>query len=242
MHPGCEFCFVLQDFVPALNSKISSIILSDPWWRLLLWFFCFCIALSVVFVCVFNTADHKTSCISLQRSSPTYCKQHLFVSHTEYLFLPSYFFAEKATAHLYPISMNIVCWNCRGLGKPAANHRLKHLSASSMPSLLFLVETKSNSNKIEAHRKQLHFDYAVGVDAIGRSGGLCLVWNDYVDVNVSSLSTNWIHYKVSIRNGASFLFTGVYGPPKPQDRFILWNFLLSIDPNNDPWLLGGDFN
>ena len=44
--------------------------------------------------------------------------------------------------------MNLLCWNCRGLGTDSTVGELRHLVKRYRPSLLFLSETKMRDNKV----------------------------------------------------------------------------------------------
>lgn len=91
-------------------------------------------------------------------------------------------------------------------------------------------------------QKLLKFDNIETVDAVGLKGGLCLLWNDNINVHILESSQNWLTCFVTLFDQSTFLFTGVYGPPKCQDRHILWNYLGQLHPCDLPWILCGDFN
>ncbi|KAK6124569.1 hypothetical protein DH2020_041687 [Rehmannia glutinosa] len=70
--------------------------------------------------------------------------------------------------------MNIISWNCRGLGNPRTIQELRDFIRSKNPQLVFLCETKCKSPVIENLKKSLNF-HGCAVDARGRSGGLALL-------------------------------------------------------------------
>ena len=55
------------------------------------------------------------------------------------------------------------------------------------PDIVFLIETKCTSAKMEMWRVKLGFSCKLVVDSVGRSGGLCLFWNDCVTVSLVQL-------------------------------------------------------
>ncbi|RZB94997.1 hypothetical protein D0Y65_019456 [Glycine soja] len=76
------------------------------------------------------------------------------------------------------------------------------------------------------------------VDVIGFSGGILLMWNkDVYDVKVLESDIQYIHCDVRDNNGASFLFTVVYGSPNMAMRDKLWVSLCRIDASvRGPWI------
>lgn len=78
----------------------------------------------------------------------------------------------------------------------------------------------------------------------GLSGGLCLLWNDQVQIQVFHSSPNYIHTAVLFGNSREdFECTFVYGNPVFQQRRGLWSCLLGLQlDKNRPWLCLGDFN
>ena len=54
--------------------------------------------------------------------------------------------------------MRCISWNCRGLGNSWSIQNLREIIRSQRPSLIFLIETLVNDEKIEQLRIQLGFD------------------------------------------------------------------------------------
>lgn len=82
------------------------------------------------------------------------------------------------------------------------------------------------------------------VEARGTSGGIAFLWNDYYHIQILDSSMNWIHTcMMERRSGHVFEMTFVYGNPTFQERRLLWNKILALQPNNqNPWCCMGDFN
>ena len=74
-----------------------------------------------------------------------------------------------------PRQMSILSWNCRGLGNPHTVRDLCRLVKVKKPSLVFLMETKLRSVRMESIKAILGFDCVFTVDCVGRSGGLALL-------------------------------------------------------------------
>lgn len=80
--------------------------------------------------------------------------------------------------------MKVVAWNCRGLGNPHAVRSLLELQKAEAPDILFLSETKMTEREVDFLRWRLNLVNMVGVDCVGRSGGLALFWGRGVEVNL----------------------------------------------------------
>ena len=140
--------------------------------------------------------------------------------------------------------MNILCWNCRGLGNPRTVHELTKLVKCYKPLMLFLCETKRKSSDMERLRVTWGFDCCMAVDAIGKGGGLALLWMHEARVEVLSYSNNHIDSKVGYpTRSRKWRFTGFYGFPSTRDRWKSWKLLRKLDEfDSFPWLCVGDFN
>lgn len=53
--------------------------------------------------------------------------------------------------------MRILSWNCQGLGPALTENALGNLKSKVDPSLVFLMETKNKSAKVDRVRKSLKF-------------------------------------------------------------------------------------
>jgi exonuclease III len=72
--------------------------------------------------------------------------------------------------------MNILSWNCRGLGNLRTVHDLRRMVKEKKPNLVFLMETKLRQKQMESIRVKLGFKNVFVVDCIGKGGGLALFW------------------------------------------------------------------
>jgi ribonuclease HI len=140
--------------------------------------------------------------------------------------------------------MNVLSWNCRGLGNPRTVRILRRLVRKKKPDVVFLMETKLVSQTMEYVRAKMKFDGMFVVDCHGRSGGLALMWKAETNIQVQNYSKR--HINAIVKNGNNdrgWKFTGFYGNPEATKRSESWSllrFLSSMDP--DPWLCVGDFN
>lgn len=139
--------------------------------------------------------------------------------------------------------MNVVSWNCRGLGNSHAVRVLRDVIKSHKPDILFLMETLSNKEKINVMCDKLGFDNHLAVECVGRSGGVALCWKSKVKCCVNSYSNNFI--EVEIMNGSmtKWRLTGFYGFLDRARRRESWKLLKSLaDKSNLPWVVIGHFN
>lgn len=115
---------------------------------------------------------------------------------------------------------------------------------SKAPHLVFLIETKCNSDKMERIRIKLGFDYCFSVNCKGRSGGLALLWNSTMGLEIFNYTSFHIpgFVKLSTEETTWFL-TRFYGHPNTAKRIATWDLLKALTPAmNVSWLCFRDFN
>ncbi|XP_043814106.1 uncharacterized protein LOC122724009 [Manihot esculenta] len=138
--------------------------------------------------------------------------------------------------------MRILCWNCRGVGNPLAVNAMEDLVFYYKPSILFLMETKVHGVRMNQIKNLFHYSNCFSVDSIGIGGGLSLMWNNDVQLQVSYFSSNFIDCTIGT-GSAQWCFTGFYGCPEPTRRRTSWNLLRELSSRNDlPWLCCGNYN
>jgi exonuclease III len=75
--------------------------------------------------------------------------------------------------------MNIVSWNCWGLGSKEKVESVMNLVKKENPSILLIQETKLNMEEVILRcNKFWKNSEGLAISARGASGGLCTVWND----------------------------------------------------------------
>lgn len=109
---------------------------------------------------------------------------------------------------------------------------------------MFLSETLANS--VTMHNLCSYFGYhdCFVIPCNGRQGGLCIVWQVHLKIQVIVANQNLIHVCVlSDSTPNHWMFTGIYGPPhQPTRKYFGENLANLIPPHDLPWLLMGDFN
>ncbi|XP_058761438.1 uncharacterized protein LOC131634832 [Vicia villosa] len=91
-----------------------------------------------------------------------------------------------------PRAMNVISWNCRGLGSSSAVSNLKYVIRRYKPDVLFLFETISYVNKIEELRYLLGFESCFTVNREGLGGGLAILWKYAKKCSIQNYSNNHI--------------------------------------------------
>ena len=140
--------------------------------------------------------------------------------------------------------MNLISWNCRGMGAPRAVQEMTKMVMKINPHVLFLIETKKKSTKMEWLRARWLFDNCFAVDSVGRGRGLALLWMNEVRLEVKSFSVQHIDANIKDCNGANvWRFTGYYGNPEVSQRCRSWDLLRQLKNQSSlPWFCAGDFN
>lgn len=91
-------------------------------------------------------------------------------------------------------------------------------------------------------RVQLGFDYMFGVDCVGGSGKLALLWMKETGVEIQNFSRRHINATIcSFMTDPPWKFTGFYGHLEASKRSEAWSLLRHIAQLDlDPWVcLGG---
>jgi hypothetical protein len=132
-------------------------------------------------------------------------------------------------------------WEWRGLAYSPANrydnimlelsrawnlqtvHELHQKVKEKCPELVFLMETKLQSNKMNDIKQRLGFENMIVVDNVGRSGGLALLLKNKAGVEIHNYNSH-IHAKVEKANTTPWAFTGFYGHPEAHKRYERGNF------------------
>ena len=140
--------------------------------------------------------------------------------------------------------MNLLSWNCRGLGTLRAVREVANMVREFNPQVIFLMETKKKRQEMEWLRSRWRFDKVFTVDGVGRGGGLALLWLDEARVEITSYSRYHIEAIVGSGNeDSTWRLTGFYGDPETYRRTASWEMLRRLKSmTNLPWLCVGDFN
>ncbi|XP_042954578.1 uncharacterized protein LOC122290989 [Carya illinoinensis] len=139
--------------------------------------------------------------------------------------------------------MKIISWNYRGLGNPRTVQILRLLVKEKLPDVVFIMETKLNYVRSNRIAKSLNFEGCCVSEAVGRSGGLILMWKQKDLLELVNFSR--YHFNVMVKDGFSsfsWLLTCFYGHPNASLRKYTWSLLSSFKPGEEGWVVIGDFN
>jgi len=107
--------------------------------------------------------------------------------------------------------MIVLCLNCLGLGETQAVKDLRALLWRFSPRLVFLSKTKRSKDEMETVLSRLGDYYGTFVDARGRAGGLALLWDKNLELQIMSYSSH--HIDATVRwhsQDPLWYFTGIY--------------------------------
>lgn len=93
--------------------------------------------------------------------------------------------------------MRCLSWNCRGIGRKYISSNFNFLWCLVKLDFFCLLEVKVSLDKVPENFYVNHFDNVFCCDPVGRTGALCLCWNDtMVTVNIISSSAKFIQCMV----------------------------------------------
>jgi endonuclease/exonuclease/phosphatase family metal-dependent hydrolase len=142
---------------------------------------------------------------------------------------------------------NILCWNIRGLNGDDKWPSIRNKIEESSAAVICLQETKMTSFDNTSIRSfaPKRFNHFVCVPSIGASGGLLVLWNSSVFAGTIILQESFavVVRFTSVMTAQSWTLVNVYGPCVEPRRSDFVNWLHNQDiPDDDDWILVGDFN
>ncbi|KAL0408323.1 UNVERIFIED_CONTAM: hypothetical protein Sradi_1766700 [Sesamum radiatum] len=121
--------------------------------------------------------------------------------------------------------MKLIVWNCQGLGALWLVQTLTEVVKLHRLGLVFISKTKCKGRRYDRLKEKFNY-HRIGVDAIGRSGGLLLLWRKDVEVWLQSFSVNHIDATIKyVDCHEIWRFTGFYGNPETSKREETWELL-----------------
>ncbi|KAJ9178389.1 hypothetical protein P3X46_010276 [Hevea brasiliensis] len=139
--------------------------------------------------------------------------------------------------------MNLLSWNCQGVGNPLTVHNLKGLNAAHSPHFVFLMETKNKSQLVKKILNRCGFSDMVVVDPQGLAGGLAFAWNSDCTVSIVKMAGFFIHAKIYDANiEMKWNLIMVYISCVDDAMSEQFNFLCNYCNQMQDLLLIGDFN
>ncbi|KAK4567946.1 hypothetical protein RGQ29_003635 [Quercus rubra] len=140
--------------------------------------------------------------------------------------------------------MNVITWNCQGLGSSLADRTLTDEVRAKDPLLVFLSETKAGISRIKGIHNKLDYTQGIIIPNDGRCGGLAMLWREGTGVRFKSYSNSHIDVEVYENPSSSpWRATSFYGQPDATKCTISWELLKVLKVQNHfSWIFFGDFN
>jgi hypothetical protein len=107
--------------------------------------------------------------------------------------------------------MNIIAWNCRGLGNVNAVPCIKDLVRVYKQNVIILIETLCNNNKICSLKYFISFDQHFSVDCIGRSSSIAIRWHNSANCSITNYSKKFIDLSIQELVKGKLHLTAFYG-------------------------------
>ncbi|KAK4726505.1 hypothetical protein R3W88_031422 [Solanum pinnatisectum] len=155
-------------------------------------------------------------------------------------------FSGSATASFYsPMNQptSFIVWNTRGVNNDNFRRDFKELFKNHNPCMAALLETKMADHLSMV--TEFGFDDYWEVPALGRSGGIVLLWHSNIlTVTRKKQTPQEMHAMIQVLpNNFSWWFSAIYARTVYTDRINLWNNLEAIANTYDgPCLVAGAFN
>lgn len=138
--------------------------------------------------------------------------------------------------------MIFITWNCQGAASREFLRAARLLIKTHNPSLLALFETKMSGRSADDVCRKLNYNSWIRVEAIGFSGGIWLMWNEDLDIQISHTHPQFIVTEIK-RHNRVWNMVFVYASPDHYLRGKLWDDLRERKINlHGAWMAVGDFN
>lgn len=138
-------------------------------------------------------------------------------------------------------------WNVRGINDPDKHQPFVQWLNTAQPLFGTILEThikEPNLNQI-MHKVCRGWNFTSNHNS-DPDGRIILIWKYPSSLRVLHQSRQSITSEISIAGGGRFIFTAVYASNIRQERVNLWQELIdtysSLGLDNEPWVMGGDFN
>ncbi|KAK9942370.1 hypothetical protein M0R45_008039 [Rubus argutus] len=102
--------------------------------------------------------------------------------------------------------MNLMAWNCQGIANRKTRHACKLLIQKHQINLVFLSETHCTKAQHTTLPKALGLPHMVHFDRINQAGGVAMLWDDSVIVNVRHVDFFFIDIDITLPGGRNLAF------------------------------------
>lgn len=139
--------------------------------------------------------------------------------------------------------MNLLVWNCGGLGNSRTGRELEEIIRAKDPSVTFIAETWADKARLEIVQRNIDFQHECLLPKEGQGGGIALFWKASTNLVVVDSSNYFIDPLIDKGTDNEWRFMGFYGDLDISRRIEAWDRLRTLNYNPDvPWLCAGDFN
>lgn len=141
-------------------------------------------------------------------------------------------------------NFSMLSWNIRGAHNKRAKRHVKELIKKFQPTIFIIMETHISFHRTKAFWYRSGYHPVQVVEAVGHSGGLWVLKQSGSTVNITVLDVHpqVITFRLET-GGRSWVCSGLYDSPIPNNRPILWQHLSYLRTTiTEPWIQIGDFN
>ncbi|XP_019199070.1 PREDICTED: uncharacterized protein LOC109192823 [Ipomoea nil] len=130
-----------------------------------------------------------------------------------------------------------------GAASSSFKRTLRQFCRDSNPSLICLLEPKVSGNQANKLCNSFGFDEWIRVEAVGFSGGIWILWKNYISIEIIRTNPQYISVQVNDCEMGPWVLSLVYGSPCQSLKRKMFAELShqNLDPQPS-WLAVGDFN
>ncbi|KAL4353175.1 hypothetical protein GQ457_06G017320 [Hibiscus cannabinus] len=121
----------------------------------------------------------------------------------------------------------------KGALDPGFNRSFKLLVKKQKPDMVVVMEPRISGRAADTFIRKSGFEYSYRVEAHGFSGGIWLLWQCPVNVQILAVSNQYIHTLCKMGDDdSSFFGAFVYASPNAMRQRSLWGHILALDPGH----------
>ncbi|KAK8596694.1 hypothetical protein V6N12_065174 [Hibiscus sabdariffa] len=124
-------------------------------------------------------------------------------------------------------------WNCQGAASSNFRRHFKEFYRINRPHVVALLEPRISGAQADSVLTRLGFSHSFRVEVNGLSGGIWLLWNNEVDIEVLTVSNQFVHGQARLFNFRWVFFMVIYASPNATIRRNVWDFLSALRPAGD---------
>lgn len=143
--------------------------------------------------------------------------------------------------------MNVIFWNCRGLGSKGKEEAMRNLIMTENPDLVLIQETKMEEKEfLHSSKKFWNKGGTKAISARGASGGLGTLWNAAkLKLMAEKQNTHWLLTKFQHQDSKEiFTLFNVYAPINSGEKKFCWDSLrdMAEEEELENIIIAGDLN